>query len=71
MSPSTFWISLIPFASCGLFSFSEGDPADDYSGEWTDDSTFVVVIIDPADSIPTVKGLVPFSNLCGQGLPKS
>ena len=26
----------------GLFSFSEGDPADDYSGEWRDDSTFVV-----------------------------
>ena len=38
----------------GLFSFSEGDPADDYSGEWTDDSTFVVQIIDPTDIVPSV-----------------
>ena len=45
----------------GLFSFSEGDPADDYSGEWTDDSTFVVKLMDPKDIIPSVEGLVPFS----------
>ena len=45
----------------GLFSFSEGDPADDYSGEWTDDSTFVVTIIDPIDVIPSVAGRVPYS----------
>lgn len=45
----------------GLFSFSEGDPADDYSGEWRDDSTFVVRLIDPTDIIPSVEGLVPFS----------
>ena len=45
----------------GLFSFSEGDPADDYSGEWTDDSTFVVTIIDPIDVIPSVAGRIPYS----------
>jgi hypothetical protein len=45
----------------GLFSFSEGDPADDYSGEWVDESTFVVQIIDPTDIIPSVSGLVPRS----------
>ena len=45
----------------GLFSFSEGDPADDYSGEWTDDSTFVVTIIDPIDVIPSVAGRIPHS----------
>lgn len=45
----------------GLFSFSEGDPADDYSGEWRDDSTFVVGLIDPTDIIPSVAGRVPFS----------
>lgn len=45
----------------GLFSFSEGDPADDYSGEWRDDSTFVVRLIDPTDIVPSVAGRVPFS----------
>ena len=45
----------------GLFAFSEGDPADDYSGEWRDDSTFVVRLIDPIDVVPSVADDVPFS----------
>ena len=44
-----------------LFLFSEGTPADDYSGEWTDDSTFQIVLIDPTDIIPSVADAVPFS----------
>ena len=63
-----------------LFSFSEGDPADDYSGEWVDDSTFVVQLLDPIDVVPSVAGRTPFSTrerrllvgtTGGSGLPGS
>ena len=53
-------------SSCGVCVFRRDDDpsavlATDYSGEWTDDSTFVVTIIDPIDVIPSVAGRVPYS----------
>ena len=35
-----------------IIEIFEGDPADDYSGEWTDDSTFRVTVVDATGHDP-------------------
>ena len=53
----------------GLFDFS-GKLGDDYSGEWTDDSTFVVTLLTVGDAAPVLGTAIerPFATTGTSGL---